>query len=138
MKKKVLTVLISILTIASFFVFNWHLGNISKWYSSQESYFIHRLITALWFVIPGFSLELPRLWPYFTGKVEAKTDWFFLLVNGIPALFFAWLPFFVTLLHLTLPVLIKNNPLPAEAIGAFWLGITLGKALILDQKATCS
>jgi len=86
---------------------------------------------ALWFVVPGFALEFPRLLPYVTGKTEARTDWWFLLINGVPAFFFAWLPFFVAVFHIHLPGLLLWERLPAESIGAFWLGITLGKSIVL-------
>lgn len=134
--KKRLYLLMPVLTIASFFMFSWHLNALARLISSDASYFIHRLIMVLWLAIPGFSLELPRLWPYFTGKAKGHTDWWFLLINGVPALFFAWLPFFVYVFSLqkVLPALLMTEQarILVEAVGAFWLGITLGKSISLD------
>ncbi len=133
--KRLFYIILPVLMISSFFVFSWHLQLLPSLATSNSRYFINRLIMALWLAIPGFALELPRLWPYFSGKAEAHTDWWFLLWNGVPAFFFAWLPFFVAVGGISLPGLLVNDPsmrLAIEALGAFWLGISLGKSIVLD------
>ncbi|MDA8441831.1 MAG: hypothetical protein M0Z55_05590 [Peptococcaceae bacterium] len=136
MRTKILYLLGTVLVITGLILFNWHLNALPRLATTNTSYFIHRLIMALWLVIPGFALELPRLWSYFTGKVAGHTDWWLLLIYGLPALILTLLPFFVAVLHFPLPNFVLQDDqlrLLMEALGAFWLGITIGKSIILDK-----
>ncbi|GAV26352.1 hypothetical protein ciss_22850 [Carboxydothermus islandicus] len=110
------------LVILGLLMFNWALGRLNV--KSTAVYMAVRLLMGMGLMLAGFSLE----WERISKTSKITFDWVTLLILGLPALILAWLPFFVHYLNLPLPELIWQERLPAESVGAFFLGIALGKS----------
>jgi len=112
-----------VLVVFGLLMFNWALGKLNL--KSTALYMTVRLLMGMGLMLAGFSLEWERI--FNTPKISF--DWGTFVLLAVPALILAWLPFFVYFGGLPLPDLLWRERLPAEAVGAFFFGIALGKSL---------
>ncbi len=106
--------------------------------AAQESvneYYIQRIIMAVWLALAGFVVELPRIYRDLSQPGgRFAIDWAVLLVLGLPALALALLPILVAGGKVPVPLwLLQPNALPAEVIGAFLFGLSVGKSIIQEE-----
>ena len=103
--------------------------------NSASDYFIQRAIMALWLALGGFLYELPRIYEEsFRHGTRFSFNWLSLVIFGVPGLILALLPLFVSMFKMPVPAfLLLPNALPAEVLGAFLVGLAVGKAFTREE-----